>query len=344
MNNATGNVAKQLAQASRNMMTLNSRFTQFAGSKIRKQARKAKRGIPNRSSYGITATQIPMEIAYSVRQPITNRIHTETACEYIGDFVIRTSAVNGEGVRFPMNPLLMFRTRLFNIARNYQKFRFTKLALKVQSSATTSSSGLYVAAYCANPDYEYQQTQAVASLFSLPGAQSTNIWRTIVVEANLQDKGKWYNIDDDSFEIMSTTQGFFGLAVQSPPDTSKPVVMPVLLEYTVQFSGNAYNNVNSGNSIFIFPAGNWTKSSGGIWSFTAFAGEPAVPTLTAGAYIVNPTYPVTTTVGLQDKIMVIRNGVPDTYDFFNSLETMAQNDRLQLASFTSERTTWTLVV
>lgn len=339
-NKTTGNVVKQLARVGRNMQTLNARFTQLAGSR-RPVRRNRVRRNQNRG-YGITATSIPMEYAYSVRQPMNNSIHTETACEYIGDFVIRPNSVNGEGVRFMMNPLTMFRTRLFNLARNYQKFRFTKLALKIQSSSTTSTNGLYVAGYCSNPDFEYAQNNAVAALFSLPGAQSTNVWRTIVIEARIQDRNKWYNLDEDSEEIMQTTQGFFGIAVQSPTSATAPIVMPILLDYSVQFTGNAFNDVSTGNRMLIWPSGNWGYNGAtGNYTFTPDSGEPPQPPYSNGiAYVVVPSYPVEFS-GVEAQIGVV-SGTTLSWRFFETVDDFLEGNAIQAnASFRTERTTWT---
>lgn len=336
-NKTTSNVVKQLARVGRNMQTLNSRFTKLAGSRrpVRRR-RNVNRG------FGITATSIPMEYAYSVRQPTTTRVHTETACEYIGDFVIPIRTTVGEGVRFMMNPLTMFRTRLYNLARNYQKFRFTKLALKIQSSSTTSTNGLYVAGYCSNPDFEYSKENAVPAIFSLPGAQSTNVWRTIVVQANLQDKNKWYNLDEDSSEIMQTTQGYFAIAIQSPANSTANIVMPVLLDYTVQFSGNAFQSLNASNNIEIMPSGSFNLTSGNF-VFTADSGEPPVPTITQGrGYIINPTYPVQ--ANLVDTNIGVIFKTPSSFSFYQTVDEFITGRSLDIReSFTVERSTWSIL-
>lgn len=344
-NKATGNVAKQLARVGRNMQTLNSRFTKIAGSKVRKAGRRLKRGIPGRSAYGITATNIPMEVAYSVRQPNNVRTHTETACEYIGDFVIRPNSVNGEGVRFPMNPLLLFRTRLFNLARNYQKYRFTRLALKIQSSSTTSTNGLYVAGYCSNPDFEYENRNAVAALFSLPGAQSTNVWRTIVIDAKLEDRGKWYNLDEDSNEIMQTTQGFFGIAVQSPTSATAPIIMPILLEYSIQFAGTAFNDVSNGSRVVVFPSGSWGYNSvTGNYTFTADSGEPPVPSTSNGTgYVVIPGYPAT--FNSVETVIGVVKPTTASWSFYTTVDAYGTNDAIQAnETFRTDRSTWTPIL
>lgn len=334
-NKSTRKVAKQLAKLRREKQTLNARFTKMS-------VRPAPRRRVARAAGGITATNIPMEVAYTVRQPSNRKVHRETACEYIGDFVILPTSKQGQSQKFMMNPLTLRNTRLFNIARNYQKFRFTKLSLKIQSSTTTSTNGLYVVGYNSNPDAEYNQDTAVASVFSLPGAQSANVWRTITSAARIEDRSKWYNLDDDSEESMQTTQGFFSVVVQSPTSATGPLVMPVLLEYTIELTGSSVLTENA-SAPFVWPAGTFTYNAvAATYSFTAAAGEITPPTIPDGtSYLINPAYPIEA-FSANDTIKVVQ--LQGTWKFFRSVEDLNNNTPLAIGkTFDTGRTTWSRI-
>lgn len=334
--NTARKAVKQLSKLRRQEQTLSARFTKMSvGPKRRRNV--------NRSNGGITSTEIPMEVAYTVRQPSNRRVHRETACEYIGDFVILPTSTQGSSSKFMMNPLKMPRTRLYNLARNYQKFRFTKMSLKIQSSTTTSTNGLYVVGYNSNPDAEYSQATAIPAVFDLPGAQSANVWRTITSVARIEDRNKWYNLDDDSEEVMQTTQGYFAVVVQSPTSATGPLVMPVILEYSIEFSGSAFNTENS-SAPFIWPAGNWGYNSvTGNYTFVPASGETAGPIIPVGSsYLINPEYPVS--VGDDEDTIGVVMGTTASWTFFRTVEDLNNNTPLQVKrTFDTNRTTWTRV-
>jgi len=335
-NKSTSKVEKQLANLARREQSLAARVNRMTARPVPRRRAPASMGA-------ITSTEIPMEVAYTVRQPTSRKIHRETACEYIGDFVILPTSTQGDSVKFMMNPLTLPRTRLYNLARNYQKFRFTRLALKVQSSTTTSTNGLYVVGYNSNPDAEYTRQVAVPAVFDLPGAQSANVWRTITSVARIEDRNKWYNLDPDSDEVMQTTQGYFAVVVQSPTSATGPLVMPVLLEYSVEFTGSSYNSENL-STPFVWPAGTWAYNSvTGNFTFTPAAGEPVGPTIPSGAaYIVNPEYPVL--VGSDEDTIGVVKGTTASWVFYRTIEDLNTNKPLQIFStFSTGRTTWTLV-
>lgn len=328
-------MAKQLAKLRRERQTLNARFTKMS-------VRPAPRRRVARPTGGITATSVPMEVAYTVRQPTTRKVHRETACEYIGDFVIQPTSKQGQSSKFMMNPLTLPRTRLFNLARNYQKFRFTKMSLKIQSSTTTSTNGLYVVGYNSNPDAEYSQDNAIPAIFDLPGAQSANVWRTTTSTARIEDRNKWYNLDADSEEVMQTTQGYFAIAIQSPTSSTGPLIMPVLLEYSIEFIGSAFNTENS-SAPFVWPAGTWSYNSAtSNYTFTPAPGEITGPTIPAGAsYIVNPTYPVR---GDGEDTIGVVQGTTASWAFFRNVEDLGNNTALNIKyTFETNRTTWSRV-
>lgn len=329
---------KQLNQRNK----LSNLFKNLALNKITKNR-------PKRTNYngnGIQQTSIPMEIAYTVKQNTRQRTHVETAREYIGSFTILPTSAPGSSVVFMMNPLNLTGTRLNRIAANYQKYRFRRLAMTIQSSTTTSTNGLYIVGYNSNPDAELTPGTAIPQVYDLPGAQSTNVWRTITSVAKLEDRNKWYFLDEDSEEVMNTTQGYFALVVQSPTSATGPLTLPVMLDYTVEFTGSAYNPINA-NLPIIFPGGNWVPNpaANNDYVFTPSATEIAVPIVSTGtAYDINPSYPVTFVIGLETVSHIIRvvQRTASNWLFYASQDDYESGTNLKLTNaFITLRSTWT---
>jgi hypothetical protein len=263
----------------------------------RKPVRRLNKRRPQRQNnraVGITAVNVPMEIAYTVSQKTTQSVHREKACEYIGNVTFSPSSVIGTAMLFRMNPILLSGTRLARLASSFQKFRFRRLALTLQSSTTTSTNGLYIVGYNSNPDAEAPSGQAIPFAFDLPGAQSGNVWRTITSNGRIEDPRKWYNVDPESLEVMQTTQGYFMVVLQSVPSTTGPITFPVILDYEVEFTGSALNPLST-SPIQLFPAGTFTYNSvSGNYTFAAATGEPALPTTVNNVgYRLLPSYPIT---------------------------------------------------
>jgi hypothetical protein len=278
---------------------------------------------------------VPMEVAYSVKQITTPTIHRERAREYIGQVSLNPSDPVGTTVLFMMNPLTLAGTRLQRIASCYQKFRFRRLALTLQSSTTTSTNGLYVFGYCSNPDAEFTPASAVPFVYDLPGSDSCNVWRTCTSTALLRDGAKWFTLDADSREVINTTQGYFVIAMQVPPSSTGPVVFPVLLDYDIELTGSARGELNVSN-YSIFPAGSFAYNSvTGNFTFTAESGEPALPSLTNyTAYVVNPSWPVVVSdpTSVDDIPLNIGVIVPTlaSWNFYVTLDDAALNTPIAL--------------
>lgn len=291
----------------------------------------------------MTTTEVPLEIAYTVRQNTSSRTHVERGSEYIGSFSISQTTPVGSVGTWMMNPAKLAGSRIKTLASSYQKFRFRKLTLKVQSSTTTAINGLYLVGYNSNPDAEVSPTLSVPQVFALPGAISANVWRSVVCTARLEDKNRWYNIDADSKEIMNTTQGAFYICVQSPTNSATPIVMPVLLDYEIEFRGNAVNT-NNNREPFIWPAGTWSYNSvTGNYTFAPSSGEPVGPVIPNGAaFIVNPEYTVYVD-GEEAHIGVIR-GTTASWIFYTDIEALQDNTPLEFTgTFTTPRTTGQII-
>jgi len=302
----------------------------------------------NRGPRSVVSTQVPVEIAYSVRQmaPL-NKIHTERASEYIGTISASSNTPANTTIIFRMNPITLAGTRLQTLAGIYQKFRFRKLRLVVQTGASTSISGLYVAGYNSNPDSEIavNSPKAGTQVFALPGAVSRPLWIVGNVDAKIEDRNKWYYVDPDSEEVMNTTQGYFAIVIQAVPSTITPIVLPILLEYEVEFTGSAIQ-LDNNTAPVVFPAGSWALNGvTGNWTFTALAGEPAVPTIPSGSsWIINPVYEIPLSTSDPALCSVI-TGTTLSWIFYEDIESQQNGSAIKAdTNFTTARTTWQRII
>lgn len=296
----------------------------------------------NRQTTGYSITNIPVGQATTVRQPMTNKTHVERAREQVGTFAISPTTPIGSGQQYLLNPLTLAGTRLQRLAQNYQKFRFRRVALTVQSSASTSVGGLYVVGYNSNPDAELAPGfGAVQQVTTLPGATSANAWRTVTVPGRLEDRGTWYNLDPDSEEIMKTTQGYFAIVAQIPSTGTGPTQYAVWLDYEVEFSGSAVNPVP--DAVGLMPAGTWTNvPNTNTAVFAADPGEPAFPpTSNFVTYLFNPVFTITDFYGNEANVLAGRqqSTANNPWTFYTSMEDSVSDARIAIpASFKSPRT------
>jgi hypothetical protein len=297
----------------------------------------------------ITSVNIPVETAYTVSQNTNRQIHTERASEYIGTVTFLPTGTPGEFVQFMMSPLAWPNTRLARLAANYQKYRFRKICLKMQSSTTTAVNGLFVVGYNSNPDAELSIVNSIPFIYDLPGAQSTNFWRTVTSFAQIEDPNKWYNLDLDSSEIMQTTQGYFAVALQVPPNSTGAVTFPVILDYEVQLTGPALNPINT-IGVAVFPSGNFGYNSvTGNFTFVQDTGEPSPPSLSSGQpYLLNPMYNVPTQDGQGNLLFESPQIIVPTslsWSWYQTLDAFKQASPLFVnSSFHAPRTTISPVV
>jgi hypothetical protein len=285
-------LVKQLNSAMGQVRALEQRMVRNMNTDMSRKPRRQRAPRAN------TSTNVPLNVATTLRNNAPNRVHTETGREQIGVFTVTALTPVGASVKVLLNPLLLSGTRLQKLASVYQKFRFTSATLNIQSSASTIVRGLYVAGYNSNPDAEFSPSRAVQFVSTLPGSISSNVWLSQRVRAQLQDRAKWYNLDADSEEIMMTTQGYFAVVNQVSPNIDNPgdLTFPLWLDYTVQFTGTAANATQTGPAI-LFPNGQFTWT--GLSSDYTFVVDPAenlgVPSTSSGQiYSINPAYAINT--------------------------------------------------
>lgn len=286
----------------------------------------------------MTAVNVPVETAYVIRQRCTKSSHVERGSEYIGQWSMGNNTQVGQVTKFDMNPIKLFGSRLRMLSLSYQKYRFRKMSIRVQSSAATSITGLYLAGYSSNPDFEINAGSAFQQIYALPDAVSANTFRSVVCPAQIEDRNKWYLIDEDSEEIMQTTQGCFYITAIQPTNSTVQLVYPIILDYEIEFVGNAIQATTI-RAPFVWPAGTWAYSSlTGNFTFTPNAGETPGPVIAVGqSFEINPEYTVTVS-GEETTIGVIR-GTTASWEFFENVEDLQTNTQVQIkATFTSART------
>lgn len=303
-----------------------------------------RRNVPRRSGQrqttGYTVTNVPVGQATTVRQPIAGKTHVERAREQVGIFSIGPTTPVGTSQQYLLNPLTLAGTRLQRLAQNYQKFRFRRVSLTVQSSASTSVGGLYVVGYNSNPDAELNGGfGSVQQVTSLPGATSANAWRTVTVPGRLEDRGAWYTLDPDSDEIMKTTQGYFAIVAQIPSTGTGPTQYAIWLDYEIEFSGAFVSIVPE--VVGLFPSGTWTRvPNTTLATFAADPGEPPVPPVAVNlSYSMNPSYTITDYGGVESVVLATHQFTGGQWAFYTSIENAGTDSRIGISdSFKSPRT------
>lgn len=307
-----------------------------------------RRNVPRRAGLrqtaGYTITNVPVGQATTVRQPLSNKVHVERAREQVGIFAISPTTPVGTSQQYLLNPLTLSGTRLQRLAQNYQKFRFRKVSMTVQSSASTSVGGLYVVGYNSNPDAELNGGFAsVQQVAALPGATSANAWRTVTVAGRLEDRGAWYTLDPDSDEIMKTTQGYFAIVAQIPSTGTGATQYAVWLDYEIEFTGASVNTVPE--VIGLWPSGNWVRDTNiNYANFTSDSGEPSPPaTFNAKIYTLNPAWIITDQAGVDVNCLAFKV-LAGGYGFYTSVENASSDSRIALPNqFRTPRTIISIV-
>lgn len=210
-----------------------------------------------------------MTAAYTIRNNNATQKHTESAQEFLSSITISQNTPTGTLFQFMLNPLdPLFRgTRLQNLAKSYGKFRFRKMKLTIASNFSTTVSGSLISGYMENPDQLLASGKNPDSLirqvYATQGATSKSLWTPIDIVGRITDRNKWYNLDDTSNEVMQTTQGKFVIVVQSPVAITNTVSVPVMLDYTIEFTEPAIQNtgVEGLGTPFTYPTATFINRS-----------------------------------------------------------------------------------
>jgi len=286
-NSSRRKLEKQLNAALNDALMLSARFDKLMPVSRLSTKPKAK---PQRKqqSAEVRTTAVPFEKAYTLQQQTVNKVNREVACERIGQIVVGPNVAAGVVYAFELDPTQMFGSRLQRIASNYEKFRFRRATLKVFPNLGTSVIGQNVYGYSENPEYQVNSAggQAITQVFALRGSTSVPLFTQAVTQAVIGDKAKWYNVDPDTREKMSSVQGVFYVVVETPAQSlTAAAPISVFLDYDVEFKGT--NTLGLGApSVQVFPASALTTTdpSSGLYTVTPNSGEPAFPSMTLFQY------------------------------------------------------------
>lgn len=284
-------------------------------------------------------------MAYTINNR-TNIAHIrERAKEYLGVISIGPTSPTGATFVFEMDPTQFPTTRFGRLASSYQKFRFRSARMTLASNFSTTVSGSIIAGYMENPDQAILPSPAIFNqVFSAASGVSQSLWKPLDVIAKFTDKGKWYNLDADSEEIMQTTQGKFVFVIQSPIGVTAEVQIPVLLDYDIEFSGQGTQplNTNIGPALLLNGSVYVKRSSEGPGEYHANTPTTLVEDQ---IYMFTPTMPQITTAGGTvnfAQYMVYNSGTLRSHSFYQSLgdavklenKILAANGTFTLASMT----------
>lgn len=193
----------------------------------------------------VSNINVPYQKAIQVQQTVTVNSTVIRAQELIGSIIIIPDS--GSIFSYPINPIdpTYSGTRLQQLAGSFQKYRFRKLHFRVMTNLPTTVGGTITTGYAENPEQSISSTyeDAQREIFALDGANISNLWVHNIVRCNIRDKKKWYNIDPDSTEAMQTTQGIVYLLPSGDINITNPVYVPVVLDYEIEFTGAAKQNI-----------------------------------------------------------------------------------------------------
>jgi hypothetical protein len=279
---------------------------------------------------------VPMVSAYTIANDARQRVQLFCAREIVETLIVGPGSVTGESISLDMNPLKLAQTKLKQMALNFEKFRFRKAKLTIACNFSTSVSGSIMVGFSENPEFAIGSGPlAVKQTFSLPYAKSTALYAPVDCMALFNDKGKWYNLDQDSSERMSTTQGKFVLTIQSPVSVTTAVSIPVMLDYEVEFAGSALQLDEESSPVLTFPSVTITSNGSSANSVvtTINTGEPAYPPFVAGrAYVMNPSLqvPIFGNITAEAEVIVLTTTTPSVqFRFCESVESFNNGASLQ---------------
>jgi hypothetical protein len=251
---------------------------------------------------GMTSTAIPYAQATQITQKNRDRVVTASGSDIIGNVSITSATPIGTIQQYLISPLNFVGTRQYNLAQNFQRYRYKRLSFTIAANQPSTAGGAIFAGYTSNPDQAFTVVPGASSVtnlnqvFNLPGAQLVPMFVPRTILAKIEDASKWYYLDDDSDEIMNTTCGQFVYTVQSVSNITGTTSIPIIMDYEIEFVGSATLVQNNGLPI-AFPAtlSTSTNSPGASSRFTlvALTGEPAVPSLPINTlYSVSPGWEV----------------------------------------------------
>ncbi|UHM27591.1 MAG: coat protein [Sanya nodavirus 1] len=151
-------------------------------------------------------------------------------------------------VDLEIQPLNLTDTHLSQVARGFERYRFTKLEAIITSRAPTTVGGGYLAGF--TPDV-YQGVFSVGAtnkkyVRSLFGSVSAPWWQTTRVQCDVRNSELFYYTNRNAAESYKTTQSKLMLVVDGPPvNIAGNITVSVQLQWTVELSQPAVNSSRS---------------------------------------------------------------------------------------------------
>lgn len=291
-----------------------------------KQQKQQRTQQPRRAANRDMQINIPFTAVTQIHQSAKlNATSTFSGTDRIGGITFGPATPLGVPVIFKMSPPDLPNTRLATMARNFQLFRFKKLVLTVFSNLPSTSGGSFTAAYTENPDQAFTNGTALSSqVFSLPGAVAGNMFVPTKMSAAINDRAKWYRIDEDTEEVMNSTQGMFVISVDSLTAITTAITVPVFLEYVVEFKGSALQKADVSGAPFIFGAQNVSTNANPLqFSLVVIPGEPLSSPAPGVPHLINPGFQVG-----EENVEVLLQASINTYQFYTSEEAFRESKPL----------------
>lgn len=236
--------------------------------------------MPRRATqYNGMQTTIPFAQAVNIRQTAPNRSVVMSGKEQFASYSVSSTTISGGVQNFDINPARLEGTRLNQVARSFQEYRVRRLHLTLVTNLPTTAGGSIVIGSTSNPDQLITNTSQV---FALNGAQMASMYVPVVVNCNYSNN--WLKIDPDSDEDILTTCSRIAIALQSTASISGTAVCPLLLDWTIEFRGNAIQAWGQSITTFAFPSTNVSSVDATYAIYLALqTGETLpIPNLVAG--------------------------------------------------------------
>jgi len=209
--------------------------------------------------------EIPTVVANIVRgvQP-RQAVAALQGKEIMGFIRISPGSQSGLSGQQLMNPLTLACERLRKFVSIYGQYKFTRMEFTVHGNLPTTVGGNLYLGYSRNPDFTITTgADAPSFISSMENSMAVSVWSTSTFSPRVMTN-EWYNVDDDSSEVMKTTQGILFIATGGIYNITQDVEIPVYLNYVVEARGQQVQTTGS-SPILIYPSGTFDLSSSSTW-------------------------------------------------------------------------------
>lgn len=288
-----------------------------------------------------------MSQAYTIMQTAGGKVrHVETASEIIGAVSLSNNAeAIGDVQEFVLNPSVFRGTRLAQLSSIFQKYKFTKAELVIDTNQPTTVGGQFAIGYTNQPEQEFPPgATVIQEVFALPNAKLVQTYVPIATSAKIDEKQPLLFIDDEGNEKNTTEQGKFVITTAAPTTAASIQTFQAILNYTCVFEDAAVVRTVAQPTLawpsFYFSARNATT-----WAMNAVpvSGETLTyPAINANVlYALDPQLEFQLRVGNMDvgseKVMFVAYaGVTDNYFFYKSEEDYKQGNPVRNIGIISE--------